>query len=238
MENLRNNTGIEVYKSTNPYSNVLLIPWLPNNWINSWITELFIKNNSNLIFINDKSFWVDLDKNTEQILDQIIDWKIEWINKDLPLFLVWFSFWWWISLKYIKNIKIEKIIALSPLFNETWKNIDFEGLFNYIQKISWNYLKESIEDFKNRIDDLLKIDESDFKDYKKFKIISIDKDPEIQIPEKYNPLILKSSDLWITHFWLRKTWNLWEENKKKIFSEILDFNSSREFEQYFMDNIL
>ena len=230
MENILNIVWIDLYKAKNPYSNVLLIPWLPNNWINSWITEFFVKNNSNLIFINDKSFWVDLEKNTEQILDQIIDWKIEWINKDLPLFLVWFSFWWWISLKYIKNCKIEKIIALSPLFNETWKNIDFEGLFNYIQKISWSYLQESIEDFKKRINDLLKIDESDFKDYKKFKIVSIDEDPEIQIPEKYNPLIFKSSDLWITHFWLRKTWNLWEENKKKIFSEILDFNSSREFE--------
>lgn len=229
---------INIFLSKNPYSNIILLPWLPNLGIekDNKIINYFNNNWSNLIFLDDKSKWLSLYEDTNKLINLIKKWNLEWINKSLPIFLIGLSFWWWIAIKIAKNnSNILHTFALSPLTKDTCWNIDWEWLFYIVNDCNNFNLHKNILEFKENILSLLTIE---WKIPEKLSIFWIDSDTEIKIPESYNPNILNNSDIWINHFWLRKTAQLRDDVKNEIFRNILKYNLYKGIQKDFIQYTL
>lgn len=232
-------SNVDVFIASNPFSNIIILPWLPNFWIkkDNKIIDYFTSKGSNLIFLDDKSQWLSLYNNTNSLIEYIKNWQLDWIDALLPIFLIGLSFWWWVSIKVAKdNTNIIHTFALSPLTSDTCGDIDWEWLLSVVNnEIGSTALHMTVDDFKQNILNLLKIE---WKLPLKLSVFWIDNDPEIIIPEEYEPIILKSSEIWIRHFWLRKTAWLSEEVKNKIFSIILKFNFYKSIQKDFVEQSL
>ena len=224
---------LKVYPSEDQFSNIIILPWIPNYWINNELLDFFRSKGSNVFFIDNWIKSEELEKSLKIILKWIEKSDYEWIKEWKEIFIVWFSFGWGIALKFTKYPLVKKVISLSPLLKSTENNIDWEWLYDLIKPT-----EKTVSEFKDHILDLVSLWTTSI-NLRKTSIITIGNDPEISIPDDLKPNIVSESSVQgIHHFWLRKTWKLPEYSKKRIFSQIVNYNESMKIDQFVIDEII
>ncbi len=229
--------NLDIFPAERAFSTVLLLPGIPNFWIDdkNWLIKFFTTRNTNFLYLDDNTYGEKLEDNSKEVISLIKKNNIQKIDANLPIFIVGLSYGGGVSMKLSNNKDIEHIFALSPLTQDTAGNINWKKILDYIYEIYVTKLGLSTEQIKKDIINLVTIENINLE---KVSIFGVKQDKAIQLPNTYKATLFKEEELWISHFGLSKTWWLTESNKEKLFGTILQYNLARKVEYDFIKECL
>lgn len=221
--------NIEVFYVEQAKSNVIIVPWIPNYWINDGLIAYFHSIGSNIFFINN---WIS-SSNIECLLWELLDG--DELDNGLTNIIIGFSYWAWVAARYIENEKISMLLALSPLlWNTGTDEIDWNKLLNSVVEDPG---ENSVDSFRRRV--LSSIENNPhILNHDKIRVLGIFQDTMIDLSSCWKAVMFEEWNLWFSHFWIRKTWCLSRDQQSSIFQSVESYNISESVERFVLNTIL